>query len=378
MTTDGRPRGRIEGLLQEVVQRGGSDLVLVVGNPPVALVHGRAVRLAGASLRPSDIEELLAGILSPERRKLLHENREIDLALATPAGRFRINAFYQRGGPALVARSVQARIPTIGDLGLPVELVTLASTKHGLIFVTGPTGSGKSTTLAAMIDHCNQHVGGHIVTIEDPIEFVHPHKSAVVTQREVGTDVPTYGDAIRSLLRQAPTIVLVGETRDEETARALLRVAETGHLALSTLHAANVLQSLERFVDLFPPTHQRQMWLYLSLELAGVISQRLVPVAVGEGRVAAFEIFIPTPHARTLLASGSLEELGDYIREFSGREGICSFEDYLLRLVEADLITPTAAVAYSDKPGDLQIRLRKLDARRHPESVNQVQFRLLE
>src|SRR6266850_8508582 len=268
--------GPIEPWLARMSELDASDLFLTVGSPPMALVNKRLVPLSEAPLASKDLEALAAPFLGDGRAAEFAKRPDLDLATAVPGkGRFRLNIFRQRNDLGIVARRVKLELPSIEGLALPPVLGRLALEKRGVLLVTGATGSGKSTTLAAMIDHRNRSAEGHIVTIEDPIEFIHPHRKSVVTQREVGIDTATYQDALKSALRQAPDMLLIGEIRDRNTAEAALHFGETGHLVMATLHSTNAAQTLERVMNLFPEDMHAQVRMLLSLSLVGIVSQRL-------------------------------------------------------------------------------------------------------
>ncbi|MFC1706351.1 PilT/PilU family type 4a pilus ATPase [Planctomycetota bacterium] len=337
----------------------GSDLYLTVGAVPVAKVADKLVPLSELTLTPSDMERLTASFFTSRRMEEFDKKPELDVAESVPGkGRFRINIYRQRGSLGLAARRIKFGIPTFDDLGLPQVLKKLAEMRQGLLCVTGATSSGKSSTLAAMVDHRNSTLPGHILTIEDPIEFFHEHKASVVSQREVGSDTASYADALKSALRQAPDLLLIGEIRDKETTEAALHFAETGHLVFATVHATNASQTVDRLVHMFPPEQFEQACLLLSLNLGGVITQRLVPTKDGDGRVAAIEILVPTARIRDLIKEGDMDAVFEAMREMSGTEGIQTFDDALHKLASDKQITEEQAIAYSDVPNDLRIRFR--------------------
>ncbi len=338
-----------------------SDLFLTVGSPPMALVNKRLVPLAEAPLVSGDLERLVAPFLADERAAEFAKRPDLDLATFVPGkGRFRLNIFRQRNELGIVARRVKLEIPSFDGLGLPPVLARLALEKRGVLLVTGATGSGKSTTLAAMIDHRNRSAEGHIVTIEDPIEFVHSHRKSIVTQREVGIDTATYHDALRSALRQAPDMLLIGEVRDRETAEAALHFGETGHLVMATLHSTNAAQTLERLMNLFPEDLQAQVRMLLSLSLVGIVSQRLIPTSDGRARMAAFEVLLPTPRVRDLIKQWDIGGIKTALNE--GGEGMQSFDESLYRLVKAGKLTFEDSVHYADSPSDFRLRFRLEDS----------------
>jgi len=359
----------LDGLLARLVEMDGTDLFLNTQSPPVVSVAGRLRRLGRELLDEQTIFALLTPLLTGDRSAAFLERPDLDLAYVAPGiGRFRVNIYRERGEIAAVARRIKLEVPTIDRLGLPRVLRAFARLQHGLVVVTGRTGSGKSTTLAAMIDHRNETMEGHIVTIEDPIEFIHPHKRSLVSQREIGTDTASFEDAVRSALRQAPDAVLLGEIRDRETAETALHMSETGHLVLATLHAQNAAQVLSRLRGLFPESLREQVQLLLSIELGGVIAQRLLPRRDGRGRVAAIEILVPTPRIRHLISRGDLDGIRDAMAEAHGADAMQTFEDALARLTVAGEIAVDVALAHADSPADLKLRLRQ-EARRREEAT---------
>ncbi|GIW72282.1 MAG: twitching motility protein PilU [Planctomycetota bacterium] len=359
------PTAELQRLLVRLAEMGGTDLYLTVGAPPMATVGSEFVALEREPLTSQAMAALAAAVLTGERSARFAERPDLDVAHVVPGrGRFRINLYRQRGELAMVARRVEPRIRSADELGLPEVVKRMALLRHGVVFVVGATGSGKSTTLAAMIDHRNSTTTGHIVTIEDPIEFIHPHKRSVVSQREVGADTASFHDAMRSALRQAPDMVLIGEVRDAETAEAALHMAETGHLVLATLHATNAAQTLERLVNLFPEERRPQILLLLSLELGGIIAQRLVPAADRKGRVAAVEVLVPTPRVRDLVRRGDIEGVKEAMREALGADGMQTFEEALAALVGQGRIRVEDALAFADSANDLRLRLRREQALR--------------
>ena len=303
--------GMLVELLTETAARGGSDLHLSAGVPPCVRVDGGLMRLEERPpLTPETAARLACSPLTRGQRARFDSGEDIDLAFAVPGvARFRCNVFRQRGTVAAVYRLVPDRIPPFQELGLPPVLRTLAGLHSGLVLVTGPTGSGKSTTLAAMIDVINAAGGRHVLTIEDPIEFVHRHDRSIVNQREVRTDTAGFDSALRAVLREDPDVVLIGEMRDVETVEAALRIAETGHLTLATLHTASAVQTVNRIVDVFPPGQQAQVRLQLSMVLEGLVCQMLVPAAGGRGRVVATEVMVATPAVRNLIRQAKNPQL---------------------------------------------------------------------
>ncbi|MCS7234999.1 MAG: type IV pilus twitching motility protein PilT [Armatimonadota bacterium] len=347
-------------LLRGMAEHDASDLYVKVGCPPVYRVHGRLQSLPGPKVTPEAAEAMVRELLDPGQQEQLRREHSVDLACSLPGvGRFRVNVYRQRGTVAFVARRVRTDIPSFEDLGLPEVLKDLVMRQRGLVLVTGPTGSGKSTTLAAMIDHRSTHADGHIVTIEDPIEFLHPDKRSLVSQREVATDTPSFHHALRAALRQAPDVLLIGEMRDRESADAALYFAETGHLVLSTLHTMNAAQAVERLLAFFPPDHTQEILHRLSITLEGIVAQRLVPRADGNGRVAALEILVATPRVRELVRRGDVGALKQAIQAGT-QEGMQTFDQALYDLVQRGLVTVEEALRHADSPNDLRLRIRGL------------------
>jgi twitching motility protein PilT len=348
----------IDPALRQLVEKGGSDLHLKVGAPPLMRLNGALRPLPGAEpLEPPDTEHVLAHLLSdPERRAEFDAEHEVDFAYAISGlARFRVNAFQQRGTISLVMRAIPTKIRSVGELGLPHVVTDLAEEERGIILLTGTTGSGKSTTLAAIIDQINSERSKHIVTIEDPIEFLHKDKQSIVNQREVGADTTSFKRALRRVLRQDPDVILIGEMRDEETVHTALSAAETGHLVLSTLHTIDAPETVNRIVDFFPPHQQQQARAMLAGTLKGVISQRLVPTKDGRGRVAVCEVLRMTGRARDMILdpeqTGRLREViaeGEFY-------GMQTFDQALLHHVQAGRVSMEAAMQVATSPHDFKL-----------------------
>ncbi|MGH2722166.1 MAG: type IV pilus twitching motility protein PilT [Actinomycetota bacterium] len=344
----------IDGLLQTLWDRRGTDLLLTVGAPPMLRIDGLMQRLDGADpLAPEEIERLIKAILTENQLQELLGYKEIDFSFDWKEhARFRANAFHQRGYMALALRLIPFRIPGFAELGLPPAVAELVKVPYGLILVTGPTGSGKSTTLAAMLDWINTNKALHIVTIEDPIEYTHDHKKSAVNQREVGEDSHSFERALRSALREDPDVLLVGEMRDLETIQIALTVAETGHLVFATLHTNDTSQALDRIVDVFPSERQGQIRIQLANSLAGILYQQLLPKA-GGGRVAAFEVLVATHPVRNLIKEGKTRQLRNVVST-SQKDGMQTLESSLSDLVAKGLVDYEDAITRSLHPNEVR------------------------
>ena len=347
----------IEQLLGFMKQNDASDLYITVDRPPSFKIAGSVKSAGKQNLTIEIIEGLMKSVTSEDQRNEFREKRELNFAMEYPdIGRYRFNMYWQKGACAMVIRKIETNIKTLDDLGLPEVLKEISMTKRGLVLVVGATGSGKSTTLAAMIDHRNATEAGHIMTIEDPIEFVHEHKRCVVSQREVGTDTPTFKSALKNALRQAPTVILIGEIRDEETMEHAINFAETGHLCLATLHSNNANQAMERVINFFPPERHRQMYLQLSMNLKAVVSQRLMKANQG-GRVPAIEILTGSSRARDLIKKGEIDMLKEAM--IAGvNDGMQTFDHALFNLHQAGKISLSEALDNADSATDLKLRIK--------------------
>jgi twitching motility protein PilT len=344
----------IDDLLARTVEADASDLHLVPGAPPALRVHGDLAWLEGsARLEPEDTRSLLYRILSTEQQKQLEVGRQLDFSYGVPGlGRFRVNVHFQRDSIAAAFRHVPEELRTLEELNLPPSLHDLAMKPRGLVLVTGPTGSGKSTTLAAMVDEVNRAKPHHILTVEDPIEFVHRHKRCVVTQREIGTDAPSFAEALRAGLRQDPDVILLGEMRDLETIATALTAAETGHLVLATLHTQSAPSTIDRVIDVFPPAQQEQVRMQLANTLQGIVTQTLLPTADKTGRVACLEILFPDDAVRNLVRQGKIEQIYS-VMQTSTQRGMQTMEHGLAELIRKSVITIEVALGASSRKEQL-------------------------
>jgi len=342
--------------LKILVHKDGSDLYLTTGAPPAAKFEGTLKPLENTILTNERLKEIAYSLMDADQQKAFEHTPEMNLALSEPGiGRFRVNIFKQRNSFALVIRNIKVDIPSADKLGLPPILKKSIMEKRGLILFIGGTGSGKSTSLAALIDHRNSNSSGHIITIEDPIEYVHPHKKCLVNQREVGVDTLSYEDALKNTLRQAPDVILIGEIRSRETMEHALAFAETGHLCLSTLHANNSNQALDRIINFFPEERRDQLLLDLSLNLKAFVSQRLVPTIDGK-RTAAIEILLGTQLVRDLIHKGDVHSIKEAM-EKSENVGMQTFDSHLLRLFKQGTISLEEALQNSDSPNNLKLKI---------------------
>jgi twitching motility protein PilT len=341
-------------ILLEVIESGASDLHLTAGSPPMVRKKGQLGALDYPSLTPQDTREIVYSILNNEQRKRLETDWQIDLSYSVPSrARFRVNAFFQRASIGAVMRTIPQDIPALGDLGLPAVLEELTRKPRGFVLVTGPTGSGKSTTLAAMIDIINEQRHEHILTIEDPIEFLHRHKNCIVNQRELGTDASSFANGLKAALRQDPDVILVGEMRDLETMATALTAAETGHLVFATLHTQDTSSTVDRIVDAFPPAQQHQVRVQLSMALQGIITQQLLPTADGQGRACATEILVPTPGVRNLIREGKTHQIYSMLQT-GASHGMQTMDASLVDLVRQGKITMQLAERRSSTPEELK------------------------
>jgi twitching motility protein PilT len=344
----------IDDLLEAMVALGASDLHVTVGSHPVIRVNGRLERLEHfPRLVPDDSQRLLYRILSTEQQKHLEINRQIDVSYSIPGlARFRVNVYFQRESVGAAFRMIPAELKTLEDLGLPEQLRELSKKPRGLVLVTGPTGSGKSTTLAAVIDEINRTRDDHIMTIEDPIEFLHRHKRCIVNQREIGPDAISFAEALRGALRQDPDVILLGEMRDLETISTAITAAETGHLVFATLHTQDAPSTIDRLIDVFPAAQQEQIRVQLAATIQGVVTQTLLQTVDGKGRVAALEILLPDDAVRNLIRQAKVEQIYSVMQTNTGR-GMQTLEQALVELVARGIITQEVALARSSRPDQL-------------------------
>ena len=348
-------------LLGIMVEQQASDLLISVGAPPSLKTPKGLMPLGRQPLSSSQVRSLVLNAVPEKQRERFQEEHEANFALSLEsAGRFRVSAFQQRNEPAMVVRRIAQTIPTLSALGVPSQLATLANAKRGLVLVVGGTGTGKSTTLAAMIQERNASVGGHIITIEDPIEYLHPHQRGIVNQREVGVDTESFEVALKNTLRQAPDVILIGEVRTRETMEHALTFAETGHLCLATLHANNANQALERILHFFPHERHEQVLMDLSLNLRAVVAQQLLPTQQG-GRCAAIEILLSSPRVVDLIRKGRIDELKQAMAG-SRDAGMQTFDQALYALYQAGQVSQQVALAHADSANDLRLMIKQGDA----------------
>lgn len=345
-------------LLRLMVEKNGSDLFITAGAVPSMKVDGSMKPLSNQSLSPQHTQVLVSAIMNDKQRGEFEETQECNFAISLPGvSRFRVNAFTQRGSVGIVLRVIRSEIPKLEDLNLPSVLKDISMTKRGLVIFVGATGSGKSTSLAAMVGYRNENSYGHIITIEDPIEFVHNHRNCIVTQREVGVDTENYEVALKNTLRQAPDVILIGEVRDRETMDHAIAFAETGHLCLTTLHANSTNQALDRIINFFPEDRRQQLLMDLSLNLKSLISQRLIPTASGDGRIAAIEIMINSPLMSDLIFKGQVHDIKELIAK-STELGMQTFDQALFDLFENGQIRYEDALRNADSVNDLRLRIK--------------------
>ncbi|MEO7246055.1 MAG: PilT/PilU family type 4a pilus ATPase [Rubrivivax sp.] len=353
----------VNDLLRLMVTRTGSDLFLTADFPPAIKVDGKVTRVSPQPLTGQHTLQLARAVMNDKQAAEFERSKECNFAISPQGvGRFRVNAFLQQGHVGLVFRTIPATLPTIDVLGLPKILKDVAMTKRGLVIFVGATGSGKSTSLAAMVDWRNEHSHGHIITVEDPVEFVHPHKNCIVTQREVGIDTDSWAAALKNSLRQAPDVILMGEIRDRETMDHAIAFAETGHLCMATLHANSSNQALDRIINFFPEERRTQLLMDLSLNLKSIVSQRLLPREEGRGRIAAVEILLNTPLIADMIFKGEVGEIKELMKR-SRELGMQTFDQSLFDLYEEGVVTYEDVIRNADSVNDLRLQI-KLNSRR--------------
>ena len=348
----------MDELLVTLYKKGGSDLFIIAGAQPSMRIHGKVTPVMDKKLTADQTLALAQCLMSEAERAEFRKTRECNFAIALPEiSRFRVNALVQRGSAGLVVRIIPNEIPSLEDLNMPEILKQIGMTKRGLVIFVGGTGSGKSTSLAAMIDYRNDNSNGHIITIEDPVEFVHRHKGCIITQREVGTDTESFEVALKNTLRQAPDVILIGEIRDQKTMEHAIAFAETGHLCLATLHANNTNQALDRIINFFPEQRHKQLLLDLSLNTKAFISQRLLPTPSGKGRCAAVEVLLNTPLMSDLIMKGEVHEIKGLMTK-SKDQGMQTFDQALFDLLQKNMITIEEAMRNADSVNDLRLRIK--------------------
>lgn len=346
----------IEEILAKAADAGASDIHITVGIPPKMRIGGRLEALPYGSLTAEDTMDMARRIMSEEQMRRFEERGEYDMSFSIPGhGRYRVNAFRRQGVTAMAFRTVSTVIPSPEELGVPGSIIDLYERKRGLVLVTGPTGSGKSTTLAAIIDKVNNCRGAHIITLEDPIEYLHTHKMSMVNQREIGQDTQSYANALRAALREDPDVILVGEMRDYETISVAVTAAETGHLVLSTLHTIGAASTVDRVIDVFPPHQQQQIRVQLANVLEAIISQQLIPRADGRGRVAAFEVLHVNMAIRNLIREGKTHQIPS-IMQTNRKLGMVTMDESIIRLMQQGMITRQEAISFAVDPGAMENR----------------------
>jgi len=348
----------MDKFLRLMVEKGASDLFITAGVPPSMKVNGKIMPLTKGPLGAEQTRDVVLGLMNSKQQDEFEEKKELNFAInASGIGRFRASAFYQRNVCGMVLRRIEINIPTMEELRLPDVLKQLAMTKRGLVIFVGATGTGKSTSLASMIGYRNKHSSGHIISIEDPIEFIHQHQNCIVTQREVGIDTDSFEVALKNTLRQAPDVILIGEVRTKETMDHAVAFAETGHLCLATLHANNANQALDRIIHFFPNEMHQQVWMDLSLNLKAIVAQQLIPTPDGKGRRAAIEVLLNTPLAADMIRKGEVHELKPLMAR-SNEVGMQTFDQALYKLYSTGEITYEDALAHADSANDLRLMIK--------------------
>lgn len=347
-----------ESLLKLMVQKNASDLFITAGMAPSLKINGKLTPVTKSSLTPAQAKETVFGIMSEAQKEEFTQHSECNFAIsASGIGRFRVSAFIQRNHAGMVLRKIETKIPTLEELRLPAVIKNLSMTKRGLVLFVGGTGTGKSTSLAAMIGYRNKNTTGHIISIEDPIEYIHQHDGCIITQREVGLDTESFEIALKNTLRQAPDVILIGEIRTRETMEHAITFSETGHLCLATLHANNANQALDRIINFFPEDRRNQLLMDLSLNLKGIIAQQLIPTPDGKGRCAAIEVLINTPLAADIIRKGAIHELKELMRK-SNQNGMKTFDQALYDLYVAGEITYEDAIHSADSANELRLMIK--------------------
>ncbi|QYR53463.1 PilT/PilU family type 4a pilus ATPase [Lysobacter soyae] len=346
------------GFLKIMAQQRASDLFITAGMPPSYKVHGKMTPIIETPLTPQESRDIVLSIMSPAQREEFERTKECNFAIGLAGtGRFRVSAFYQRNQVGMVLRRIESKIPTIEELNLPPVMQSLAMTKRGIVMFVGATGSGKSTSLAALVGYRNKNSSGHIITIEDPIEFVHRHEGCMVTQREVGIDTDSWESALKNTLRQAPDVILVGEVRTRETMDHAIAFAETGHLVLCTLHANNANQAMDRIINFFPEDRRQQLLMDLSLNLKGVVAQQLVPTIDGKGRRVAIEVLLGTPLVQDYIRDGEIHKLKEVMKD-STQLGMRTFDQSLFEMYQEGHISYDDALRFADSTNEVRLRIK--------------------
>ncbi|WP_395787359.1 PilT/PilU family type 4a pilus ATPase [Aquimonas sp.] len=344
--------------LKLMAHKKASDLFITSGMPPTIKVHGRLQPITQTPLTPQQSRDLVLNVMTPNQREEFEKTHECNFAIGVSGvGRFRVSCFYQRNQVGMVLRRIETRIPTCDELNLPPVIKTLAMTKRGIVIMVGATGTGKSTTLAAMIGYRNQNSSGHIITIEDPIEYVHKHEGCIITQREVGIDTDTWEAALKNTLRQAPDVIMIGEVRTREGMDHAIAFAETGHLVLCTLHANNANQAMDRIINFFPDDRRNQLLMDLSLNLKGVVAQQLIPTPDGKGRRVALEILLGTPLIQDYIRDGEIHKLKEVMKE-STNLGMRTFDQALFELYQAGEISYEDALRHADSTNEVRLKIK--------------------
>ncbi len=355
----------VNDLLRLMTARNGSDLFLTADFPPAIKVDGKVTKVSPQALTAQHTLQLARAVMNDKQAAEFERSKECNFAISPGGvGRFRVNAFLQQGQVGLVFRTIPAVLPTIDSLGLPPVLRDIAMTQRGLVIFVGATGAGKSTSLAALVDWRNEHSEGHIITIEDPVEFVHPHKNCIITQRELGIDTDSWEAALKNALRQAPDVILMGEIRDRDSMEHAISFAETGHLCVATLHANSASQALDRVVNFFPEERRQQLLMDLSLNMRAIVSQRLVPRQQGRGRIAAVEVLLNSPLMSDLIFKGDITEIKDLMKR-SPELGMQTFDKSLFDLYEANHITYEDALRHADSVNEVRLNIKLHSKRAH-------------